>query len=222
MIKEFIKKCNFDSSSIIFEIGAHMGFDTEEIYERTNKAKIYAFEPDPRNIKILKERNIGNISIIVEFAVSDQNSDGYFYLSSGEIPAKTGNDYYDNNDWSASNSLRPAKLHNEIFPWCKIEELITVKQIRLDDFCKENSIDYIDFIWMDVQGCEDLVFVGAQKILNSTKYIFTEYSNSELYEGQKTLDAILKLLPGEWFIHFHEGDNVLLENITYAKDIIKI
>lgn len=187
MIHKFIKKCNFDHNSIIFEIGSHMGFDTEEMHKNTNGAKIYCFEPDPRNIKILYERQIDKIATINELAISDKSLDSCdFYLSSGEIPSKTGNHFYDDNDWSASSSMRKPKIHNEEFPWCKIENLIKVKTISLDDFCEKNNINHCNFIWMDVQGCEDLVFLGAQKILKNTEYIYTEYSNKEMYEGQKT------------------------------------
>lgn len=222
MIKEFIKNCNFNSSSIIFEIGAHMGFDSEIIYELTHSDNFYIFEPDPRNISILKERKIDNIATLVEMAISDVSTDqGIFFLSEGEMPQKTGNSYYDTNDWSASSSIRKPKLHDQIFPWCKITNNINVPYITLDDFCEKNQIKHINFIWMDVQGCEDLVFNGGQRILQTTEYIYTEYSNQELYEGQKTLEEIIKLLPGNWMIRADYSGNVLLENVSYRTSLIK-
>ncbi len=212
MIFDIIKNLELNSDSIVFEIGSHMGFDTEELYKLSNHAIIHGFEPDPRNYAILMERSINNIAKLNNVAVSDVNGDTDFYLSSGVLPHPTGNDYYDNNDWTASSSLYKFKNHTEIYPWCKTSEVIKVKTITLDEYCKSNNIDKIDFIWMDVQGAEYLVFKGAKDILEKTKYIYTEYSNDELYEGQKNLSDMLSILPGEWLSIECEGDNVLLKN----------
>jgi FkbM family methyltransferase len=220
-IFDFLKKCGFDSSSIIFEIGSHMGFDTQEIRKILPDSKIYCFEPDPRNIKILKKRGIFNIANINTFAISDKDGDEYFNLSSGEIKEKTGNKYYDKNTWSASSSIRNPKNHLNIFPWCRFDKRILVETKKLDTFCSNNNIDHINFIWMDVQGCEDLVFKGGENILRNTEYIFTEYSNDELYEGQMNLNQLINFLPGEWIIRNDYGGDVLLENVTYRESMIK-
>jgi hypothetical protein len=52
---------------------------------------------------------------------------------------------------------------------------------------------HIDSMWVDVQGAEDLVFAGAQETLRCTKYLYTEYCNQELYEGQLNLAQLLAL-----------------------------
>ena len=221
MIFDFIKKCNFDADSVIFEIGAHMGFDSEKIFANTQNSKMYCFEPDPRNIKVLKERKIDSIATIVEVAISDKNNDmETFFLSEGN-PNLKGNPYLENDQWSASNSLRPSKIHDVLWNWCSIKKKTNVKTITLDSFCLDNNIKEISFIWMDVQGCEDLVFAGGKQILKTTKYLYTEYSNVELYEGQKNLDYILEMLPGKWKILQKFGNpmgcaDILLENEEFA------
>jgi FkbM family methyltransferase len=220
-IFDFLKKCGFDKNSNIFEIGSHMGFDTEEIRRFCPESNIYCFEPDPRNIKILKKREIFNIAKIFPYAISDTSGKAYLNLSDGIIPEKTGNAYYDKKSWSASNSIRKPKQHLDIFPWCKFDRKIEIETKTLDLFCSENNIDHINFIWMDVQGCEDLVFLGGKNILKNTEYIFTEYSNTELYEGQKKLSDILEILPGKWEIRNDYGGDVLLENVSYRKSLIK-
>lgn len=214
---KFIESCNFTKTSVILEIGAHMGFDTEKIHRASNGAKIFAFEPDPRNIAILKERQIDGIARIIESAVSDADGTAEFFLSSGDTPTESGNDYYDYNDWSASSSLRKFKNHSKVFPWCTMKsEPTTVQTITLDTFCKSYGVAHIDFIWMDVQGVEDLIFKGGQDALLRTEFIYTEYSNQELYEGQKTLDELMALLPGWKVKGFDEsGYNVFLENTRY-------
>ena len=87
----------------------------------------------------------------------------------------------------------------------------------LDTFCKEHNIKKINFIWMDVQGAEDLVFKGAKELLTNNKidYIYTEYSDRELYENQMNLKQITEGLPNYEILDFFNesgGTDVLLKN----------
>jgi 2-O-methyltransferase len=209
MIYDWITKQNFNENSIIFEIGSHFGTDTEKIYELSNHAIIHSFEPDPRNFKMLQERGIDKIAKLNNFAISDSNGISEFYLSNGM--AYLEDRLLADNPWSASSSLKAPKKHLERHPWVKFETKVNVQTITLDSYCRGESIFGIDFIWQDCQGAEDLVLSGGQEILQKTKYIYTEFCNEELYEGEPNLDQILKLLPN-WSIMFYEGENVLLKN----------
>ncbi len=42
----------------------------------------------------------------------------------------------------------------------------------------------IDFIYCDIQGAEKQMIAGANESLKKTRYLYTEYSNSEDYENQ--------------------------------------
>ena len=62
-------------------------------------------------------------------------------------------------------------------------------------------------------GAEDLVFSGGKETLKRTRYVYTEYSNHNLYEKQLNLREILELFGNDWeIIHDFDGD-VLLRNI---------
>ena len=52
---------------------------------------------------------------------------------------------------------------------------------------------------------------GGQQTLAHTRYLFTEYSDDELYENQVTLREILEMLP-DFRIMELWSDDVLLEN----------
>lgn len=212
MIFEWIKEQNFNTESIIFEIGSHFGLDTERIYELSNHSTIHSFEPDPRNFEILKQRGVDKIAKLNNIAISDTIGESVFYLSGGNVC--TGNELLDKNDWSASSSLKVPKKHLERHPWCKFNERVFVTTLTLNEYCRINKIDKIDFVWMDCQGGEDLVFRGGQVMLQKTKYLYTEFCNEELYEGQLNLDNIIKSLPGEWEVLGFEGENVLLKNMS--------
>lgn len=212
-IYDFIKE-NFDQSSLIFEIGAHFGEDTKRIYELTG-GKIHSFEPDPRNVEFIKNSGIGDICKFNPFAVSSEPGESEFFLSSGK---PSGNSTY-NEDWSFSSSLKRPKDHLDIHPWCKFEESVMVKTVTIDDYVKDENINLIDFIWMDVQGAEDLVFKGMKNSKNITRYIFTEYCEDgvELYDSAPTRSQIIESLGEDWEILYDFGNtgsgiDVLLRN----------
>jgi len=56
--KEYIPKLLKDAS-VVFEIGAHNGSDTERLIKHCNKnCRFFAFEPDLRTAKEIRKRNL--------------------------------------------------------------------------------------------------------------------------------------------------------------------
>ena len=87
----------------------------------------------------------------------------------------------------------------------------------LDFFCEMNNIEKIDFIWMDVQGAEDNVFLGAKNMLKQNiKYIYTEYSNREYYVNQKNLSQVMEFVGENWKIVTDYGTDVLIVNTNFV------
>lgn len=185
---------------LIIEIGSDQGQDTVKLASLFPDSTIYSFEPDPRNIPLvdLAIKNFKNITFIPK-AVSNTNTKAIFHLSTADERGK------------GSSSLREPYLTTNIHKKIRFEETLEVECVTLDDFCNFNKISKIDFIWMDVQGAEDLVFEGAKEILQKTKYIYTEYSNIELYKGQVGLELLLSKL-SSFKVKKIYTSNVLLEN----------
>lgn len=205
-IYDFIRNQRFQ---VIVEIGAHWGFDTENFRSIFPNSRIVCFEPDPRNIDILQKKQIAEI---YPYAVSDTNGVSRFYLSSGRVPA-FNNELVMKSDWSFSSSLKKPTGHLQEHTWITFDNSVDVQTIRLDDF-KSLQNTTVDFIWADVQGAEDLVFSGARELLKRTRYVYTEYSNKELYENQLNLKELLDLFGPEWRLVHDYGNDVLLENTT--------
>jgi 2-O-methyltransferase len=198
-IAALIKKPN----PTILEIGCNDGSDTLAFLRVMPQAKIYCFEPDPGAIGRFK-KNLGAQLAKVrlfEIAVSDRTGQIDFHSSGADLP----------DGWDRSGSIRRPKNHLKRYPWVKFEKTITVGTCRLDDWCAENGIKQVDFIWMDAQGAEANVIAGARKILQETKFLYTEYSNDELYEGQLSLKNLLARLPSFKVVARYRND-VLLRN----------
>ncbi|TWB89323.1 fucosyl-beta-1,4-N-acetylglucosamine oligosaccharide 2-O-methyltransferase NoeI [Bradyrhizobium macuxiense] len=195
---------------VILDIGSYDGTDSLRFLQLCPEAHLYCFEPDPRAIARFKN-NIGlylEKIRLFEIAISDKNGRVDFHPSNGDEEAK---------DWALSGSIRRPKNHLAEYDWVRFDSPISVETRRLDDWCAEANLNKIDLIWMDVQGAEADVFAGGRQTLNNTRFIYTEYSDKELYEGQLTLQAMLKLLPSFEVVAQYpravEGD-VLLRNMS--------
>jgi FkbM family methyltransferase len=202
-IREWVlKQFNNPGRKTFFELGAHNGMDTEWLSALPG-VTLHAFEPDPRNdISHLPGNVIKN-----KQAISDINGHIQFTLSAT----------YGSEKWTYSSSIFKPKNHFVQYPSVKFGETIEVESITLDTYCANNNIGDIDFIWADVQGAEGNVIRGATETLKRTKYLYTEFSDREMYDGQIALDDIMKMLPN-WRIQYlyrdpTSDDNVLLVRI---------
>ena len=210
-IKEFIENLNI---SVFVEIGCHFGIDTEDFKKLHPNARIVGFEPDPRNIKLLKERGIDKICELHQVALSNENGSSIFYLSSGDTSGRRVGKILEDNDWSASSSLKKPTGHLSEHPWITFDNKIFVETRRLDDIESLKNTK-INFMWVDVQGAEDLVFSGAKETLKNTEYLYTEYSDYELYENQLNKSLILSLVGSEWELVYDYGGDILLKNTRF-------
>jgi hypothetical protein len=117
--------------------------------------------------------------------------------------------------WDQSGSLRTPKGHIEKYPWCKFKRTISVEVRTLDTWASKHAPGKIDFIWADMQGAEgDLATDGAQT-LSRTRFLYCEYSNEELYEGEPSLARLLELMPTFDVVYRLPGD-VLLRNTAFV------
>ncbi len=194
----YLQKVLGDVNTIV-EIGAHYGEDTLRFYHFFPNANIYCFEPDPRNISIIKETitDIKDRIKLYPFAISDKAGTMDFYQAYSELNGKLQEKYkYIGDDkykklklnGSGASSLKKSNIY------LKDSNVIKVDTIRLDDWFNTNKIKHIDFLWIDVQGAEKEVIKGCNTILNKIKFIQIEYGETS-YEGglskKETLDMMI-------------------------------
>jgi hypothetical protein len=198
-IKHLLKKDN----PVIFEIGCADGKDTQEFIITFNDVEIYCFEPEPKNIKIVKDNIKYSKHHLYEGVVSNIDGKLIFNRSRSDNP----------DDLCYSGSIKKPKKHIETWPFIKFDQQIEVNSTKLDTFCEINNIEYIDFIWADVQGAEeDLILSGKNSFEKNVKYFYTEYSNEEYYSQQANLSKILSLLGDSWELVYDFKTDVLLKN----------
>jgi 2-O-methyltransferase len=196
---------------VILDIGCNNGSQSKVFLSLFPKGRVYSFEPDPRAQKRFRDKVTDPRARLFEIAISAEDGTTEFHVSDGAPNAEWKERLPEG--WDLSGSIKKPKKHLEAHPWCKFEKAIQVKTKRLDTWCREEGIATIDFIWADVQGAETELIQGAQKALKNTRYLYTEYNNKELYEGQANLRTLMKLLPDFEIVTVYPND-VLFKNKT--------
>jgi len=141
---------------ICIDVGANVGYYALNFAKNSCK-KVYAFEANP--IVANKLRN--NISLnyfepiieVSEYAVSDKISKVTFSLSPEE-----------NSGWGHIGE-------DERF------EKIVVDTYTLDKFFEDKGLEEVDLMKVDVEGAEDMLIEGAQRVLSEQRirHIFMEF-----------------------------------------------
>ena len=186
--------------SVILEIGCNDGTDTNELLQALPEARIYCFEPDPRAVERFKKTVHSDRATLFELAISERDGTATFNGSSGRPSnVKPGASHYCFLDeWDLSGSLCKPTGHLEFSPWTTFPEdrRFLVNTTRLDSWaCLTFPFGAIDFIWADVQGAEAMMIKGGPETLRRTKFLYTEFYDKPMYEGQPNLDDLQALLP---------------------------
>jgi FkbM family methyltransferase len=200
---------------LIFEIGCADGRDTKQFLNCFGpNFEIYTFDPEPLNILAMtalgQKDAVGESN---EILITDKRHEfNPFAICDfdGKITFKRSRDTgYDDGGYLSprySGSIKEPIKQLEGWPHIVFDEEVVAQAKRLDTFCEEYMIDHVDFLWMDVQGAEGQVFSGAKETIKNTDYIYTEYYNVPMYDGQLNLEELKTIL----------GDFELIGNYRYT------
>lgn len=201
--KVITKLFNPNKSFTFFDIGACEGLSSVRYLSLFPKTTMYAFEPVPKNFdQVLKNKKANNLKNMHPFklGLSSKKGEAIFYISSGNPPNKDRPADNSTSFGNKSSSLYKPGKTKEIHPWLEFNETITIDTDTLENFCKEQNVNSIDFIHMDVQGAELKVLQGAHKMISYIKSIWLEVEKIALYEDQALKNDIEDFLVKHNFI----------------------
>ena len=166
------KDCKVEKDNIVIDAGGCWG-DTSLLFSSKvgKQGKIFTFEFFEDNLNILKEnffRNkelANNIELIERPLYDKSNRDLYLNHACADITTLT----------ESKNNLQQYKT------------------ISIDDFINNNKIEKIDFIKMDIEGCELKALQGAQNTLKKYKpklAIAAYHKYDDYYEIPKFLNDL--------------------------------
>jgi FkbM family methyltransferase len=163
--------------AVAFDVGAAKGLWTEIALAADPNVVVHCFEPTSRRIQVLKDRKFGERAILNNFALgAELGSSTIFYGASG-----------------GSNSLFPQRYSNEQYADSDVE---TVKVSTIDDYCRSNRIDHVDFIKMDIEGYEMAALRGAEQMLRDGRIDVVQFEYSYVF-----LDAGVSLMQLMKYVH---------------------
>jgi len=174
---ELLRSLLHDKMTII-DIGANLGFYALlEASMTSDDTRIFAIEPSPRNVSILRENiRINNLEgkiKVFELGISDYVGSSIFYLE----------------DKSNRHHIDKFKMGS-----VKSNNSIEIQVTTVDEFCKEHMIDEINLLRLDVEGHEYAVIDGAHEILSRSKncIIFMELHPKVLFKLGKSPESLLE------------------------------
>lgn len=151
------------NDSVVFDIGAHIGWYSLNCAKRSPNSVIYAFEPIPQTFKILSsnvERNALKNVRVFNFGFLDSNQEGKFIYSEQYSPRA-----------SLANLLDDCSNNPVI-------ESVSCPLRKLDDVAKQLQIQRLDFLKCDAEGAELAIFQGGLETIQQ----FLPIIFAELYE----------------------------------------
>lgn len=134
---------------LFLDIGANLGMYSA--YAKYLGANVFSFEPEPNHNKFL-ERNNHFYDELYSYALTDKKSKSEFYVAADFNPG--------------SHSL---VLGDSSFGASGYSSVIKVDTERLDSLLQEQDYDKIKLMKIDVEGNEEFVIRGAEKILINSK-----------------------------------------------------
>ena len=149
---------------VFYDLGANIGYFSLSVARLVGPdGHVYAFEPDPDNVRQLEanaERNgIGNVTVVRAAAWSSSGTVTFSRADVEETPGR-GLGFVDERGGDVASGM-------------------TVRAVSLDDFIAQPDHPPPDVIKSDVEGAEVDVFDGAQEVLRAGPSIVCEMHTSE-------------------------------------------
>jgi FkbM family methyltransferase len=174
---------------VILEGGAYQGAHGVALAQLWPTGQLHAFEPVPSLFeKAKKALEPFKNAHVYEMALSDEVGTATLHLSEGKGAAD-----------DASSSLFAPKETVKEFPHIAFKKELTVPTITIDQWAKDNKVDHVDLLYLDIQGAELSAMKGAPEIMKTVKVILTEVCFRELYDAAPGYEEIKTWLEGQGF-----------------------
>lgn len=169
----------------VIDVGANRGQFLLVAARRFPHASLLAFEPLPGPRDLLRQAMPRTRPVrLFEVALSDRAGTATFHVARADD----------------SSSLLPiADSQVATFPGTDEVAQLTVQTARLDEVLASERLMPPVLLKIDAQGGELAVLQGADELLPAVTTILVECSFAELYEGQPSVDAVVRHLHGHGF-----------------------
>ena len=163
-VSELVHVYNVRPSGVL-HVGAHNAEESSE-YQNNNWGHVVWVEAQPDLVHALKKRLPARGNSVIEAAVWNESGVKLTFniASNGE-----------------SSSLLDLGSHAESYPSVRYIRSLSISTKRLDEIIP--SVQFADFLNMDIQGVELKALEGLGSRLNEFKWVYTEVNKSEVYKN---------------------------------------
>lgn len=175
----------------IFQVGANSGQEIE-MFSSMGVESAFLVEPTSEAFTTLKGKAQLYGFVAIKALVSD-------------VPGERLSLNLASNRGGSSSVLKPSG-HLEKFPHVKFTSTETFLSTTVDQLCEKIQLTHephllmIDTLYLDVQGWELRVILGANKLLRQLKYIYLEHFREGLYEESLPLEKYIIHLSSLGFV----------------------
>ena len=156
---------------VFFDGGAHNGEFASNFCKSFRNIEVHAFEPNPELLDTLQDNITPWPHTINPMALGEEP--GHTMFNIGESPMTSS---------VLSNNENGRAFYNDVI---RTKETLTVPVTSLDEYAKQNNINRIDILKLDLQGYELHALKGARQLLENKQIscIFTEINFMPFYDG---------------------------------------
>ena len=198
-LTKVLKILNLKKSELLIDVGANIGTICIPAIKRNLFNKAIVFEPEPLNYSLL----LSNIIINGCYnKISTHN------IALGNKNREKLNLQLDDCNKGNHRVIINSKINSK--------KKIVINSYKLDSFIKNiNSLSTL--LWIDVQGYETQVLLGAKKLLNKKAPVCVEFSPTFL--EKKKYDIFKKMFIKNWYNFFYNL-NLPLKKIALNNESI--
>ncbi len=196
-------------TSTVLEVGAFDGSDSVTLAKRWPRGNIISFEANPLQFRKYQERVQGLSNTLGQnLAVNTYNGNVKFYVcwgTGGKDPVFE----------RASSLLEPSesmKIHY-------MGPEITLPCVVFDDWCRDNSVSEVDFMWVNLEGFEKQFITSSPNILKTVKVIYTKTNFYNFRKGTTQFSDLHAFLQNQgfrmiahWYHEGLQGDAIFVRN----------
>lgn len=147
---------------VVFDVGANEGHWTADVLAMCPEARIHAFEPQQR---------------LAAKVAAAQPAVKVNHMGLGDVVGTL-----ELADYAAGGGSSHASLLKGVIDGIHHGEVkyTSVPVGTVDNYCAEHGIDHIDFLKIDVEGFENKVLAGAQRMLSERKIGVIQFEFNEM------------------------------------------
>ena len=189
----------------ILDVGANIGQTVDRFKTVFPNSSVHSFEPSPGTYAKLQQHCNGREGVTTWNAGVG--------ASKGTLP------FTENSKPDMSSFLAPSELC-----WGTVEKVTSVEVVTLDEFAREQGVEFIHVLKSDTQGYDFEVFKGAEGLMKQNKIalVYFEFIFSDMYKNLPSFHEVYRFLAERNFVPVSFYESHFQQDLVSWTDVMFI